>query len=216
MNTTTKITALSATALMVLGLTACNTSEEPAPTASETPSETASAPASPSASESSPAPVDGDPLGPVTDAPETEEGAVESAFKTLERYIAATDKRSVSGEGSMEQIEELATGAQLREDEQYYESAESDGIYAEGSRAVEMVDGFTSGIEVSGEEYPLYGVQLQICNDTSNITYFEKDGTAIEKPQLERLLATATVIFDPTREQWLVQDYGLDEGNAEC
>lgn len=216
MKNLTKITAAGAATLLTLALAACDTGgEDPTPTstASTSPSASASASSDPSAS---PSDVVAGPLRPVTDAPESEEGAVESAFETLQRLLEAEDKRSVAGEGSMKEIGELAMDPRLAENKKYFESAEGDGIYAEGAREVELVDGFTTSMTYEGEEMPLHSVQLEVCNDTSGITYFQKDESEIEKPQLERVRATGTVIFDPEREQWLVQDYNLDEGNQEC
>lgn len=212
MKTPIKISAIAFAG--ALALTACNGGGT-TPGAS-TPESKPAASSTPSATASSNAPVKVPETDAVTTKPTTEDAAVDAAFETVERLWAVEDAQSASGSRSMKQIKELSMDPYLGEARQYFKEHAAKGGTAKGERSVRFIDGFTTPMTYKGKPLKFHSVQMEICNDTSDIVYYKKDGSKVPQPKLLKNITHATVIFDPDEKRWLVRTADFGEKAESC
>lgn len=170
----TRAGALVGSVLLAVGLVAaCDTPASPTPTPSL---------ASPTTGATSESPT---PTATPSPTPSAEETHIAEAKQTLLDYVTAVNEVANGGYVTWETRLPPFWGADFAPLEgAFYGQMAADGRRTEGGLVVDGIDAIEYNPIPAGAER----VRLEVCSDSSDVTYFEADGSVIEKPFTHRYI----------------------------
>lgn len=179
--------AIAATAAAsALVLTGCVPGPAPTPTVTETATPTPTATTDPQ--------------------PESESEAIDAAELAIDDYLFV--RAEVNGDGGTDTtpLEDVASGNALRiaiEDAQRIVDGNNTTT---GQLSFDPTDSYAVTLEGEGVSVPFGSVSVTGCQDGSGYKIFEQDGTPVQQPAEQRNVLEFRVIWEPSRELWLVSD----------
>lgn len=179
--------ALAATvAASALVLTGCVPEPAPTPTVTDTATPTPTATTDPQ--------------------PESESEAIDAAELAIDDYLYVRGKVNADGGTDTEALEEVASGNALQVAVESANRVVELNWTTEGQLSFDPTDSYATTLEGEGVSIPFASVSVTGCQDGSGYKVFEEDGTPAQQPAEQRNVLEFRVIWEPTRELWLVSD----------
>jgi hypothetical protein len=190
MNTTNRsrlTIALTATvAAVALVLTGCVPEPTPTPTDTTTPTPTPTATTDPQ--------------------PESESEAIDAAELAIDDYLYIRGKVVADGGIDIEPLDEVASGTALRIAQEEAGRVAENEWRVQGQLSFDPTSSYATTLEGEGVSVPFASVSVTGCQDGSGYNIFNPDGTPAQQPTERRNVLEFRVIWEPTRELWLVSD----------
>jgi hypothetical protein len=190
MNTTKRpsfaiaLTVTAAAAALVL--TGCTPQPGPTPTFTSSPTPTSTASTDPQ--------------------PKSESEAIDSAELAIDDYLYVRSQVNAAGGTDTAPLEDVASGHALQI------AVEDAGRIVEGKNTTtgqlsfDPTDSYATTLEGEGVSVPFGSVSVTGCQDGSAYKIFNEDGSPAQQPTEVRNVLEFRVIWEPTRELWLVSD----------
>jgi hypothetical protein len=178
---------LIVTAAMVSVLAACTPDPQPTAITSSSPS------ASPSQTSFA------------VPAPEDESEAIDFAERTIDRFLEVRGEVNAAGGTDTDELGQVATGPALRIALDDAARVVELGWKSEGALTFEPATAYAVDLVAEdGTSYPFSSVNVTGCQDGTNYTGTNPDGTPIQRPANLRAEIEFNVIWDPNLTLWLV------------
>ena len=179
--------ALAATAAAsALVLTGCVPEPTPTPTITETATPTPTATTDPQ--------------------PESESEAIDAAELAIDDYLYVRAKVNGDGGTDVEALEEVSSGNALAIAVESANRVVENDWTVQGQISFDPTDSYATTLEGEGVSVPFGSVSVTGCQDGSGYKIFNADGTPAQQPTDLRNVIEFRVIWEPTRELWLVSD----------
>ena len=189
MNTTRPRLAIALTvtaAAVAIVLTGCVTPPKPTPTPTDTPSPTPTATTDPQ--------------------PESESEAIDAAELAIDDYLYIRGQVNADGGADTSPLETVASGNALQLALDDAGRVVENGWKTEGQLSFDPTDAYATTLEGEGVSVPFGSVNVTGCQDGTGYDVFNADGTPAQQPEVQRNRFEFNVIWEPTKELWLVSN----------
>lgn len=211
-----KLWALLAVATASGLLIAGCTSPTPEPSGSGSPSATGGAVST--ATSAATATGTPKPTSAPTVAPPTSDAEARAAATAVAKeYWAIGDAIYNDGGKDADRINAVAAGQAAKGTHEAAAIQVEKKITRQGNRGFEVTESYSSDLTITGKPVIKNGfVSLNVCNDTTDVTGKNADGTTADKGTVFRFIIVVEVQYDPTVKKWLVMNTQQPGGLIAC